>query len=58
MRSAMAYRSGRPQTHAQEWRISQWLGRILFVVLLLSMIDAAGRDGAFFRSCVDSFRSP
>lgn len=39
MSSAIAYRSGRLQTHAKEWRISQWLGRILFVVLLLSMID-------------------
>ena len=39
MSNAVTYISGRQQTHAQEWRTGQWLGRILFLVLLLSMID-------------------
>lgn len=39
MRSVVTYMSSRPQATAQRWRLSHWLGRILFVVLLLSMID-------------------
>ena len=39
MRSAVACISSRPQARAQGWRLSHWLGHILFPVLLLSMID-------------------
>ena len=39
MRSAVAYISSRPQAHTGDWRLSHWLGHILFLVLLLSMID-------------------
>ena len=39
MRSAVAYTHSRPQTLVQRRRFRHWLGYILFLVLLLSMID-------------------
>ncbi len=39
MRSAVAHARSRPQASARGWRLSQWLGHLLFLVLLLSMID-------------------
>jgi len=39
MRSTVTYISNQPQARAQEWLLSHWLGRILILVLLLSMID-------------------
>lgn len=39
MKSAVAFISSRPQARAQGWLLNHWLGRILFLVLLLSMIN-------------------
>ena len=39
MRAAVAYTHSRPQARAQSWGLSHWLGYILLLVLLLSMID-------------------